>query len=195
MTNILLESARGLQLVPIGDELLRNRQVFLEGEVNAESCGNIIKQLMYLENADNSKEISLYINSPGGSVSDGLALYDAIMLMKAPIRTVCTGICASMGAIIFLAGKKREMMRHGKIMIHDPSYGRRDMGGKKPHEIQTELDDLNRVRESLAELIAERTKRSIEEIYSITADDTYYGAREAVDFGLATGVITKKGGL
>lgn len=195
MSNVLLESSRGLQLVPMEDELLRNRKIFLNGEVNAVSCGEIIKQLIYLENEDNSKEITFYINSPGGTVSDGLALYDTIMLMKSPIRTVCTGLCASMGAILFLAGKKREMMRHGKIMIHDPSYGRRDMGGMKPHEIQTELDDLNRVREATAALIAERTGRDIEEIYKVTADDTYYSPDEAVKFGLATGIITKKGGI
>ena len=193
MSNILLESARGLQPVAIEDELLRSRQIFLDGEVNARSCGDMIKQLIYLEREDNTKEISIYINSPGGSVMDGLALYDTIMLMKSPIRTVCCGICASMGAVIFLAGKKREMMKHGKIMIHDPSYGRLDLGGKKPHEIQTELDDLYRCRELMAKLIAERTGKDVEEIYKVTADDSYYDPEEAIEFRLATGVITKKG--
>ncbi len=196
MSNVVLESSRGLQLVPLKDELLRSRQIFLEGEVNAESCGDIIKQLLYLDQEDSTKEITIYINSPGGSVTDGLALYDTIMLMRSPIRTVCTGLCASMGAIIFLAGKKREMMNHGKIMIHDPAFGgKHEMGGKKPHEIQTELDDLNKVRESLAKLIAERTRKNIEEIYKVTADDTYYSPKEAIAFGLATGIITRKGGI
>lgn len=196
MANVILESARGLQPVCIEDELLRHRQIFLDDQVDGTSCGSLIKQLMVLENDDSSKEITLYINSPGGSVQDGLALYDALMLMKSPIRTVCTGTCASMGAIIFLAGKKREMMRHGRIMIHDPAFGgRHDMGGMKPHEIQAELDDLNRCRESLASIIAERTGKDIKEIYEVTANDTYYSPEEAVKFGLATGIIRKKGGL
>lgn len=196
MANVIYESTRGLQLVPVMDELFKNRQIFLEGEINANSCSEIIKQLMYLEQEDNSKEISIYINSPGGSVTDGLALYDTIMLLKSPIRTVCTGMCASMGSIIFLAGGKRLMMNHGKIMIHDPAFGgRHDMGGKKPHEIQTELDDLNKVRESLAEIIARRTHKDIEEIYKLTAEDTYFDPKEAKEFGLATGIISKKGGI
>ncbi len=194
MANIILESARGIQPVAVEDELLRSRTIFLNGEVDGESCGEVIRQLMYLEREDSSAEITFCINSPGGSVQDGLALYDMMLLLKSPVRTVCTGICASMGAILFLAGRKREMMKHGKIMIHDPAFGgRHDMGGKKPHEIQTELDDLNRCREALAEIIAERTGKSLEEVYKVTADDTYYSAEEAVDFGLATGIIAKKG--
>ena len=147
---------------------------------------------MYLDN-ESSEEITIYINSPGGSVQDGLAVYDTIMLMNSPVRTVCLGICASMGAILFLAGEKREMMPHGKIMIHDPAFGgRHEMGGKKPHEIQAELDDLNRCRESLAQIIAKRTGKTIEEIYEVTVNDTYYDPDEAVEFGLATNIIKRK---
>ncbi|MCR5502668.1 MAG: ATP-dependent Clp protease proteolytic subunit [Lachnospiraceae bacterium] len=194
MANIILESARGIQPVAIEDELLRSRMVFLDGEVTGESCAQIIRQLMYLEKEDSTSGITFCINSPGGSVQDGLALYDVLMLLKSPVRTVCTGTCASMGAILFLAGTKREMMTHGKIMIHDPAFGgRHDMGGKKPHEIQTELDDLNRCREALAMIIAKRTGKTLEEIYEVTAEDTYYTAEEAVDFGLATGIVRKKG--
>ena len=193
MSNVILESSRGLQPVPVEDELFRNREIFLTGGVDRDTCGEMIKQVMYLESKDPSKEITVYINSPGGSVQDGLALYDMLILTKAPVRTVCMGTCASMGAIIFLAGRKREMMEHGKIMIHDPAFGSgHEIGGKKPHEIQVELDDLNRCRESLARIIADRTGRDIEEIYKVTANDTYYSAEEAVDFGLATGIITTK---
>ena len=190
MANVLFESSRGIQAVPVEDELLRNRKIFITDEINQNSCTEAIKQLMYLEHADNTKEITIYINSPGGSVQDGLAVYDFLRLLKSPIRSVCVGTCASMGAIIYLAADKRLMMKHGKIMIHDPAFGgRHDMGGKKPHEIQTELDDLNRCRESLAAIIAKRTGKSIEEIYEVTANDTYYGAKEAVEFGLATDII------
>ena len=119
----------------------------------------------------------------------GLAVYDYIALMKAPVKTVCVGTAASMGAILFLAGKKREMLPHTRIMIHDPSYSHKDIGGRKPHEIQHELDKLQESREALAAIIAEKTGKTIEEIYEVTAEDTYYSAQEAIEFGLATRII------
>lgn len=191
MANILKETVRGIETVQIEDELLRGREIFLTREVDAQSSGELIKQLMYLEREDSEKEITLYINSPGGEVISGLAVYDYIQFMKAPLRTVCLGTAASMGAILFLAGEKREMFLHTRLMIHDPSYSHRDIGGRKPHEIQHELDKLNETREALARIIADKTKKSMEEIYEVTADDTYYSAKEAVDFGLATGIIGK----
>lgn len=190
MANILRETVRGIEAVRIEDELLKSREIFLVDDVNAESSNELLKQLMYLEKEDCTKEITLYINSPGGEVTSGLAVYDYISIMKAPVKTVCIGTAASMGAILFLAGKKREMLSHTRIMIHDPSYGHRDISGRKPHEIQHELDKLNETRQNLAKIIAEKTGKSIEEIYEVTADDTYYNAAEAIEFGLATGIIT-----
>lgn len=190
MANILRETVRGIEVVQIEDELLKNREIFLVDDVNAESSNELLKQLMYLEKEDCSKEITLYINSPGGEVISGLAVYDYISIMKAPVRTVCIGTAASMGAILFLAGKKREMLPHTRIMIHDPSYSQCDFSGRKPHEIQYRLDKLNETKENLAKIIAEKTGKSIEEIYKVTADDTYYSAAEAIEFGLATKIIT-----
>lgn len=191
---VILESSRGFETVSLKDKMLSDsREIFLTEDVNAESCNNLITQLMYLNRTDPDKEITLYINSPGGSVTDGLAVYDVIGLLDAPVKTVCMGICASMGAILFLSGDRREMMEHGRIMIHDPAFGgKHEMGGKKPHEIQAELDDLNRCRESLAKIISERTGKSLEEIYKVTSNDTYFSAQEAVAFGLATDIIRKK---
>ena len=193
MANVIIESQRGYEAIQIEDKLLtENREIFLTEGVTAESCNSLIKQLLYLEREDPGKEITLYINSPGGSVQDGLCVYDTIMLLKSPVRTVCLGTCASMGAILFLGGHKREMMEHGRIMIHDPAFGGQyNMGGKKPHKIAAELEDLNRCRESLAQIISERTKKSIEEIYEVTANDTYYSSTEAVEFGLATEIIQR----
>lgn len=190
MANILRETVRGIEAVRIEDELLRNREIFLTENVDAKSSNELLKQLMYLEREDDSQEITLYINSPGGEVISGLAVYDYIQLMKAPVRTVCIGTAASMGAILFLAGGKRDMLPHTRLMIHDPSYNHGDIGGRKPHEIQHELDKLNEVREALAQIIAGKTGRTMDEIYQVTADDTYYSAEEALNFGLATGIIT-----
>ena len=196
MARIIKESARGYDVIPIEDEFLKNREIFLASDVDEISCNEIIKELIYLDREDSTSEITIYINSPGGIVQDGLAVYDTIMLLKSPVRTVCLGTCASMGAILFLAGDKREMMKHGKIMIHDPSFGGgHSIGGKKPHEIQMELDDLNRCRESLAKIIADRTGKSLKAVCKVTEKDAYFSAEEAMEFGLATGIITEKGGI
>ena len=189
MANIIKETVRGFDVVTIEDELLSGREIFLVDEVNAHTSDELMKQLMYLERQDSDSEITLYINSPGGEVISGLAVYDYISMMKAPVRTVCIGTAASMGAILFLAGKKRQMLPHTRLMIHDPSYSHNDIGGRKPHEIQHELDKLNETRQALAEIIAEKTGRPLEEIYSVTANDTYYSAAEAIDFGLATEIL------
>ncbi len=195
MAHILKETVRGFDRIAIEDELLTGREIFLVDEVNATTSNELLKQLMYLERDDNESEITLYINSPGGEVISGLAVYDYISMMKAPVRTVCIGTAASMGAILFLAGKKRQMLPHTRLMIHDPSYSHNDIGGRKPHEIQHELDKLNETREALAEIIAEKTNKTVDEIYEVTANDTYYSAREAIDFGLATGILDNTDGM
>lgn len=188
----IYESTRGFDQIDIEDELMKSREIFFVGAVDTDTCNEMIKQLMYLEKLDDTKEITIYINSPGGCVSDGLAVYDMIRLLNSPIRTVCVGLAASMGAILFLAGDIRQMLPHSEIMIHDPSYSRADIGGQKPHEIQHRLDSLNETREMLAQIIAERTGKSLDEIYKVTAEDSYYKAKAAVEFGLATEIISKE---
>lgn len=189
MARIIKETVRGFDVVTIEDELLTGREIFLVDGVDARTSNELLKQLMYLERQDSDSEITIYINSPGGEVISGLAVYDYISMMKAPVRTVCIGTAASMGAILFLAGSKRQMLPHTRLMIHDPSYSHNDIGGRKPHEIQHELDKLNETREALARIIADKTGRPLEEIYSVTANDTYYSAKEAIDFGLATEIL------
>lgn len=188
MANIIKETVRGFDSIAIEDELLKGREIFLVDEVNAATANELIKQLMYLEKQSND-EITLYINSPGGDVSSGIAVYDYISVMRAPVKTVCIGTAASMGAIIFLAGQKRLMLPRTRVMIHDPSFSRHDIGGHKSHQIQRELEELNKIREMLAQIISDRTGKPIDEIYEVTAEDTFYNANEAIDFGLATGIF------
>ena len=190
MANIIKESVKGTTLIPIEDELLSSNNIFLTDEVTAATSNALLKQLMYLEHCENNNDITLYINSPGGDVVSGLAVYDYISIMKKNVNTVCTGTAASMGAILFLAGKKRSMLPHTRLMIHDPSFGGGSFAGKKSHEIQRNLDKLNESRETLAKIIAEKTGRSLDEIYAVTADDTYYNAEEAISFGLANDIYT-----
>lgn len=198
MANIIKETVRGIDVVSIEDELLKNREIFLTEEVNAQTSNELIKELMYLEMEDDEAEITLYINSPGGDVTSGLAVYDYLTMMKAPIRTVSIGLAASMGAILFLAGDKRQMLPHTQVMIHDPSYGSGNMSGKKPHEIQHALDKLNETKDKIVKIIVEKTGRTLDEVNEVMTDDTFYNAEEAVDFGLATEIIDstayRKGG-
>lgn len=185
---ILKETVRGIQSIAIEDELMGSRQIFLTEEVNANTSNSLLKQLMYLEQSAPGEEITLYINSPGGEVVSGLAVYDYIGLMQSPLRTVCTGTAASMGSILFLAGAKREMLPHTKIMIHDPSCSA-SIAGVKPLEVQKKVDALMMTRKILCEIIAERTGRSLKEIYKKTKDDTFFTAEEAIEFGIATEII------
>mgnify|MGYP002861421869 FL=1 len=188
--NVIKESARGWQTVRIDDVLLQKRAVFLTEEVNAQTSIDLLKQFMYLEQEDSEKEIVFCINSPGGEVGAGLAVYDYLRLMKSPIRTVCIGTAASMGSILFLAGDKREMLPHSRIMIHDPAFSGGSYAGKKPNEIEEVLKDLRYTQETLCNLLAERTGQPLEVIYEKTKKDTYFNAEEAIEFGLATGIVT-----
>lgn len=189
--NIIKESARGYQPLQITDVLMQERKIFLVEEVNTETSSDLIKQLLFLENEAPGEEIKLYINSPGGDVHSGLAVYDCIRLISSPVTTVCIGTSASMGAILYIAGEKRLMLPHSRIMIHDPSFSGGNLGGKKPLEIQTELQTLIDVRTQLCDIISERTGKTVEEIYEVTKTDTYFNADEAIEFGLATEKINK----
>ena len=186
---IIKETARGLERISIEDEMLTSREIFLTSPVDAASMNSVMKQLMYLNKSSPDEEITLYINSPGGEVTSGLAVYDYIRMMKAPVRTVCTGLAASMGAILFLAGDKREMLPHTQIMIHDPSFGNASISGAKPAQIAEQLTSLKKTQKTLCDIIAEVTGKSLKAVQSKTRKDSFFGAEEALDYGLATKII------
>lgn len=188
MANILKETVRGIDLVPLNDELFSSRELFLTSMIDQQSSCELIKSLVYLDRQDSS-EITIYINSPGGEVMSGLAVYDQISMMRSPVRTVCIGTAASMGAIIFLAGSRRQMYPHSQLMIHDPSYERNDISGLKPHEVRQELDKLNEVQKTVAEIISEKTGKPLKEVYKLTANDTFLTAQEAVASGFADEIV------
>ena len=191
MPNLIKESVRGLEVLTPDDLLFTNREIFLTTEVDNNTANELMKQLMILEKTGDGSEVTLYINRPGGEVSSGLAVYDYMQLMKSPVRTVCIGTAASMAAILFLAGQKREMLPHTSLMIHDPAYGGGDMAGKKPHELQHYVDKLRKRQEIIVGIIAEKTGRSIEEVCEKTRENSYFNADEAIDYGLATGVVSR----
>lgn len=191
MAYFIKEHSNGYDRLAPSDILITDRKVFFTSDVNNHSVDELIEALMALD-SESDKEITLYINSLGGEVSSGLAVYDYITTMRSPVRTVVIGTAASMGAILFLAGKERAVMEHSLIMLHDPSYGTGDIGGKKPHEIQKQVDKLMETREELATIIASVSGQPIEKIYEICKEDTYFNARESIEFGLATKMITKE---
>lgn len=191
MAAILKETVRGVERIPLEDELLMKRMIFLTDEVNERTSDELIKELLYLGESDPEEPVTLLINSPGGEVQSGLAVYDLIRLMKSPVNTVCIGRAYSMAAILFLSGEKRLMLPHTEIMIHDPSYSNANIGGQKPHEIQRKIDSLNETRMITDRIIAERTGKPLQEILKLTQEDTYYKAEAAVEYGIATGIITE----
>ena len=180
---ILERTSEGVHRYAIQDAMLQRRELECLGEITPEAVNGLILQLRYLQQEDSEAEITLYINSPGGEVASGLALYDVIAALRCPVRTVCVGTAASMAALIFAAGKRREMLPHARLMIHDPlSAG--GIGGSALH-IDSVSRDLMRTRQTMAELLAKHSGHTLEEVYEKTAKDTYFDAEEAVAWGLA----------
>ena len=184
---ILGRTSEGVHRDAIQDAMLQRRAIDCIGEITPETVNGLILQLRYLQQEDDSKEITLYINSPGGSVSDGLALYDVMAALRCPIRTVCVGTAASMAALIFAAGARREMLPHARLMIHDPLIAG-GVGGSALH-IDSVSRDLMRTREITAALLARHSGHSLQEVYEKTVKDTYFDADEAVAWGLADGIL------
>lgn len=179
--SILKETVNGYSRIPIADKMLEERQVLCVGEITAQHVNELILQLLYLESEDSSKPITLYINSPGGEISSGLALYDTMQAISCPVHTVCMGMAASMGALLFASGDQRYILPHGKVMIHDPRTF--NVGGTALtlHQIS---DNLMNTRKICAEILAQHTGHTIDEIYEKTASDCFFNAKEAIDFGL-----------
>lgn len=186
---IIRETAEGLNRLDIRDEMLDQRELELMTSVDVESCAVVIRGLLHLQRQNPTAPITLYINSPGGEVQSGLALYDVMQAVSCPIRTVCLGMAASMGALLFIAGDEREILPHSRIMIHDPLIG---VGaGGSALSVKARADDLMRIRDITAGVIARHSGMSIERVFELTASDTYFEAEEAVEAGLADRVITR----
>ena len=186
---VIEQTPRGERSYDIYSRLLKDRIVFLGGEIDDDLANIIVAQLLFLEMDDPDQDISLYINSPGGEVQSGLALYDVMQAVSCPIRTVCLGMAASMGALLFIAGDEREILPHSRIMIHDPLIGAG--AGGSALSVKARADDLMRIRDITAGVIARHSGMSIERVFELTASDTYFEAEEAVDTGLADRVITR----
>ena len=186
---IMQETALGLERFDIRDEMLAFRELELCGPVDAESVADIIRGMRHLQKLDPAKPVTLFINSPGGEVQSGLALYDVMSATSCPVRTVCLGLAASMAALLFIAGDTRDMLPHSRVMIHDPLIGG-GVGGSAL-SVKARADDLMRIRDITAQVIADHTGMTLERVFELTARDTYFEAEEAVAAHLADNVISR----
>lgn len=186
---VMQETSDGLRLYDIRDEMLASREIEITGAIDAGSVSTAIRCLLHLQKEDQQLPITLYINSPGGEVQSGLALYDVMQAVSCPIHTVCLGMAASMAALLFIAGDQREMLPHSRVMIHDPLIGG-GIGGSAL-SVKARADDLMRIRDITAQVISQHTGMNLEEVFELTAKDTYFEAEEAIANGMADRIITR----
>ena len=187
---VVEQTNRGERAYDIYSRLLNDRIIFLSDEVNDVTASLVIAQLLFLEAQDPDKDICLYINSPGGSVSAGLAIYDTMNFIKCDVSTICVGMAASMGAFLLAAGAKgkRLALPNSEIMIHQPLGG---MQGQAT-DIKIHADRIIKMRETLNSILAEKTGKPIEIIEKDTDRDNFMSAKEAMEYGLIDKVIEKR---
>ncbi len=187
---VVEQTNRGERQYDIFSRLLNDRIIVLSDEVNDATASLVVAQLLYLEGQDPEKDISFYINSPGGSVTAGLAIYDTMQYIKCDVSTICMGMAASMGAFLFSAGAKgkRYILPNAEVMIHQPLGGAQGQAT----EILIAADHIKRTKERLNKILAENTGKSIEEIYADTERDNWLTAEDAVNYGLADKIIEKR---
>ena len=187
---VIEQTGRGERSYDIYSRLLNDRIIFLSDEVNDTTASLVVAQLLFLEAQDPDKDISLYINSPGGSVTAGMAIYDTMQYIKCDVSTICMGLAASMGAFLLSSGAKgkRYALPNSEIMIHQPLGGARGQAT----DIKIVADQIIKTKERLNRILAENTGRSIEEIARDTDRDNYLTAQEACEYGLVDKVIDKR---
>lgn len=187
---VVEQSGRGERSYDIYSRLLKERVIFLVGPVNDQSANLVVAQMLFLESENPDKDISLYINSPGGSVYAGMAMYDTIRFIKPDVSTLCTGIAASMGAFLLAAGAKgkRFALPNSRIMIHQPSGGAQGQAT----DIQIQAKEILSLRERLNGILSENTGRSVSQIELDTERDNFMSSEEAVTYGIIDKMLTTR---
>ena len=186
---VIEQSGRGERSYDIYSRLLKERVIFLVGEVNDQTANLVVAQLLFLESENPDKDISFYINSPGGSVTAGMAIFDTMNFIKPDVSTLCTGMAASMGAFLLSAGAKgkRYALPNAQVMIHQPLGAR-----GQATEIEIHAREIIKTRERLNKILAERTGQPLEKIQNDTERDYFLSADEAKEYGLVDQVISKR---
>ena len=187
---VVEQSSRGERAYDIYSRLLKERVVFLVGPIDDPVANVVVAQLLFLESENPDKDINLYINSPGGNVSSGLAIYDTVQFIKPDVSTICVGLAASMGALLLAGGAKgkRYCLPHSRLMIHQPSGG----AYGQATDIDIHAREILRLRERLNEVLAAHTGQPLEKIAIDTERDNFMGAGEAVEYGLVDRVLSSR---
>ena len=167
--------------------LLRDRIIFVDGVIEDQMADSVVAQLLYLDSIDSEKEICMYINSPGGSVSAGMAIYDTMRFVKATVHTIAMGLAASMGSLLLAGGNKRSVLPHTKVMIHQPLISG-GLGGKQT-DINIIAKDLTSTRKTIAEVFSKHTGKSVKTIEKDIENDRYMTAAEALKYGICDDII------
>ncbi|MBQ6239934.1 MAG: ATP-dependent Clp protease proteolytic subunit [Firmicutes bacterium] len=186
---VIEQSSRGERSYDIYSRLLQDRIIFLSEEVNSTTASLVIAQLLYLDSVDKDKDIAFYINSPGGSISDGMGIYDTMQMVHADVATYCVGMAASMGAFLLAGGAKgkRYILPNAEVMIHQPSGG---MQGQAT-DIKIQAEHIARIKKRMNQLLSENTGKELSVIEQDTERDNWMTAEEAVAYGIVDSIITK----
>ncbi len=184
---VVEQTNKGERSYDIYSRLLKDRIIFLGSEIDDDEANLVVAQMLFLEADDPDKDIYLYINSPGGSVSAGMAIYDTMQYIKCEVSTICIGLAASMGAFLLAAGAKgkRRALPHSEIMIHQPSGGARGQAS----DIAIQAEQILKIRRTLNEILAERTGQPLERIAEDTDRDNYMTAQEALEYGIIDEIV------
>ena len=187
---VIEQNSRGERSYDIYSRLLKDRIIFLGEEVNETTASLVVAQLLFLESEDPGKDIHLYINSPGGMVTAGMAIYDTMQYIKCDVSTICMGMAASMGAFLLAGGAKgkRFALPNAEVMIHQPSGGAKGQAT----EIQIAAENILKTKKKLNQMLADNTGKPYEVVAEDTERDHWMSAEEALDYGLIDGIITKK---
>ncbi|MDE2048383.1 MAG: ATP-dependent Clp endopeptidase proteolytic subunit ClpP [Betaproteobacteria bacterium] len=187
---VIEQSGRGERAYDIYSRLLRERIIFLVGPVTDQTANLVVAQMLFLESENPDKDISLYINSPGGVIDAGMAIYDTMQFVKPDVSTMCMGLAASMGSFLLAAGAKgkRHALPNSRIMIHQPSGGAQGQST----DIQIQAREILKMRENLAQIYAERTGQTVDKINNDMERDFFMSAAEAKDYGLLDSVLTHR---
>ena len=190
---VVEQTSKGERSYDIFSRLLKDRIIFLGEQVDATTASLVIAQLLFLESEDPEKEIFLYINSPGGSITDGMGIVDTMNYIKCPVSTICVGMAASMGAVLLASGEKgkRYATPNAEILIHQPLIAGGGLSGQTT-EIKIHADHMLKTREKLNKLLSDRTGQSLETIQKDTERDNYMTAEEALKYGLIDGIMEKR---
>ena len=184
---IIEERKLNVATMDVFSRLMMDRIIFVGTEIDNDVANIVQAQLLYLQSLDDKADVSLYLNTPGGIVSAGLGIYDTMQLISPNVNTICTGLAASMGSILLVAGKERSILPHAKVMIHQPLGG---VAGQAS-DILIEAEEIKKCRDELCNILAEHTKQPFDHVFQDMDRDHWFTAQEAIDYGLVDKILNK----